>query len=92
MINEKGVIRIKSRAISFNEYDEYYYVADITTDIDGHLMARNTRNIWDAMKFIWDSPNEDERNRIESLIKFVKTCYLPRKKYVVEFIPITIEY
>ena len=92
MTSEKGVIRIIKQATSFNEYDEYYYVADITTDIDGHLMARNTGNIWDAMKFIWNSPNEDERNRIESLIKFVETCYLPRKKYVVEFIPITIEY
>jgi len=92
MNNTKGVIRIKKCATNFNEYDEYYYVADITTDDNGHLMARNTGNIWDAMKFIWDSPIEDERNRIESLIEFVKTCYLPKKKYVIEFIPITIEY
>ena len=92
MNSTKGVIRIKKQATDFNEYDEYYYVADITTDIDGHLMARNTGNIWDAMKFIWDSPNEDEHYRIESLIKFVETCYRPRYKYIVEFIPITLNY
>ena len=92
MTSKKGVIRIIKQATSFNEYDEYYYVTDIITDIDGHLMARITGNVWDAMKFIWNSPIEDECNRIESLVKFIKTCFTPKKRYKIEFVPITIEY
>ena len=92
MDSTKGVIRIIKKADHPNGYDAHYYFTDVAVDINGHLMARNTSNIWDAMKFIWNSPNEDERNRIESLIEFVETCYLHKKRYKIEFIPITIEY
>ena len=92
MINTKGVIRIIKLASNPNEYDEYYYFADIATDTYSHLMARITGNVWDAMKFVWDSTNDDERKRIASLIEFVKTCFTPKKRYKIEFVPITIEY
>ena len=92
MNNTKGVIRIIKLASNSNEYDEYYYFADVNVDIDSHVMARITGNVWDAMKFVWDSTNDDECKRIASLIEFVKTCFTPKKRYKIEFVPITIEY
>ena len=92
MNSTKGVIRIIKLASNPNEYDEYYYFADVSVDIDSHLMTRITGNIWDAMKFIYYSSNEDEVKRINSLIEFVKTCFIPKKRYKIEFVPITIEY
>ncbi len=92
MTSEKGVIRIIKKADHYNGYDEYYYFADVTVDINGHLMARNTSNIWDAMKFIYVYKNDDEYRRINSLIEFIKTCYTPKKNYVIEFIPINLTY
>ena len=92
MNNTKGVIRIIKLASNPNEYDEYYYFADVNVDTDSHLMARITGNVWNAMKFAWDSTNDDERKRIASLIEFVKTCFTPKKLYKIEFVPITIEY
>jgi len=92
MNSTKGVVRIIKLASNPNEYDEYYYLADVSTDIDSHLIARITGNIWDAMKFIYNSPNEDEVKRINSLIEFVKVCFIPKKRYKIEFVPITIEY
>lgn len=88
----KGVIRIIKLASNPNEYDEYYYLADVTIDTDYHLMAQITGNIWDAMKFIYNSPNDDEVKRINSLIEFVKVCFTPRKRYKIEFIPIKLDY
>ena len=52
MNSTKGVIRIIKLASNPNEYDEYYYLTDVSTDINSHLMVRITGNIWDAMKFI----------------------------------------
>ena len=49
MNNTKGVIRIIKKASNYNEYDEYYYFADVSVDVNSHLMARITGNIWDAM-------------------------------------------
>ena len=92
MNSTKGVIRIIKLASNPNEYDEYYYLTDVSTDINSHLMARITGNIWDAMKFIYNSPNEDEIKRINSLIEFVKVCFIPRKRYKIEFIPIKLDY
>jgi len=92
MNSTKGVIRIIVLASNSNEYDQYYYFADVNVDTDSHLMARITGNVWDAMKFVWDSTNDDERKRIASLIEFVKTCFTPKKRYKIEFVPITIEY
>lgn len=92
MNNTKGVIRIIVLASNSNEYDQYYYFADVNVDTDSHVMARITGNVWDAMKFVWDSTNDDERKRIASLIEFVKTCFTPKKRYKIEFVPITIEY
>ena len=92
MNSTKGVIRIIKLASNSNEYDEYYYLSDVSTDIDSHLMARITGNIWDAMKFIYNSPNEDEVKRINSLIEFVKVCFTPIKRYKIEFIPIKLDY
>ena len=92
MNNTKGVIRIIVLASNSNEYDQYYYFADVNVDTDSHVMARITGNVWDAMKFVWDSANDDERKRIASLIEFVKTCFIPKKRYKIEFVPITIEY
>ena len=92
MNNTKGVIRIIVLASNSNEYDQHYYFADVNVDTDSHLMARITGNVWDAMKFVWDSTNDDERKRIASLIEFVKTCFTPKKRYKIEFVPITIEY
>lgn len=92
MNSTKGVIRIIKLASNPNEYDEYYYLTDVSTDINSHLMARITGNIWDAMKFIYNSPNEDEVERINSLIEFVKVCFTPRKLYKIEFIPIKLDY
>lgn len=92
MNSTKGVIRIIKLASNPNEYDEYYYLTDVSTDIDSHLMARITGNIWDAMKFIYNSPNDDEVKRINSLIEFVKVCFTPRKRYKVKFIPIKLDY
>jgi len=92
MNSTKGVIRIIKLASNPNEYDSYYYLLDVSTDIDSHLMARITGNIWDAMKFIYNSPNEDEVKRINSLIEFVKVCCTPRKHYKIEFIPIKLDY
>lgn len=93
MNNTKGVIRIIVLASNPNEYDQYYYFYDVNVDMDYHVMARITGNVWDAMKFIWDSTtNDDECKRIESLIEFVKTCFTPKKQYKIEFVPITIEY
>ena len=92
MNSTKGVIRIIKLASNPNEYDEYYYLTDVSTDIDSHLMARITGNIWDAMKFIYNSPNEDEVKRINSLIEFGKVCFTPRKRYKIEFIPIKLGY
>ena len=92
MKTKKGVIQIIKKAYYPDGYDEHYYFADIAIDIDGHLMARYTNNIWDAMKFIYNSLNDDENKRINSLIEFVKTCYTPKKDYIIEFIPITLEY
>lgn len=88
----KGVIRIIKLASNPNEYDEYYYLANVTIDTDYHLMAQITGNIWDAMKFIYNSPNDDEVKRINSLIEFVKVCFTPRKRYKIEFIPIKLDY
>ena len=92
MNSTKGVIRIIKLASNPNEYDEYYYLADVATDTDYHLMSRITGNIWDAMKFIYNSPNDDEVKRINSLIEFVKVCFTPRKQYKIEFIPIKLDY
>ena len=92
MNSTKGVIRIIKLASNPNEYDEYYYLTDVSTDIDSHIMARITGNIWDAMKFIYNSPNEDEVKRINSLIEFVKVCFTLRKRYKIEFIPIKLDY
>ena len=92
MINEKGVIRIIKKADHPNGYDEHYYFVDVAVDIYGHLMASNSSNIWDAMKFMWNSHNEDENRRINSLIEFIKTCYTPKKNYIIEFIPISLTY
>ena len=92
MNNTKGVIRIIVLASNSNEYDQYYYFTDVNVDTDSHVMARITGNVWDAMKFVWDSTNDDERKRIASLIEFVKTCFTPKKRYKIEFVPITIEY
>ena len=92
MNSTKGVIRIIKMANNPNEYDEYYYLTDVSTDINSHLMARITGNIWDAMKFIYNSPNEDEIKRINSLIEFVKVYFTPRKRYKIEFIPIKLDY
>ena len=92
MNNTKGVIRIIKLVSNANEYDEYYYFADVNVDKYSHIMARITGNVWDAMKFVWNSTNDDERKRIASLIEFVKTCFTPKKRYKIEFIPITIEY
>ena len=92
MNSTKGVIRIIKLASNSNEYDEYYYLSDVSTDIDSHLMARITGNIWDAMKFIYNSLNEDEVKRINSLIEFVKVCFTSRKRYKIEFIPIKLDY
>jgi hypothetical protein len=78
MNSTKGVVRIIKLASNPNEYDEYYYLADVSTDIDSHLMTRITGNIWDAMKFIYNSPNEDEVKRINSLIEIVKVCFIPK--------------
>lgn len=88
----KGVIRIIKLASTPNEYNEYYYFVDITTDTYSHIMARITGNIWDAMKFVWNPSNDDERKRIDSLFGFVKTCFTPKNQYKIEFVPITIEY
>lgn len=92
MNSTKGVIRIIKLASNPNEYDEYYYLTDVSTDINSHLMARITSNIWDAMKFIYNSPIEDEVKRINSLIEFVKVCFTPRKRYKIEFISIKLDY
>jgi len=92
MDSTKGVIRIIKKADHPDGYDEHYYFADVVTDINGHLMARNTSNIWDAMKFIYVYTNNDEWRRISSLIEFVKTCYTPKKNYIIEFIPIELKY
>lgn len=92
MDSTKGVIRIIKKADHPDGYDEHYYFADVVTDINGHLMARNTSNIWDAMKFIYVYTNNDEWKRISSLIEFVKTCYTPKKNYIIEFIPIELKY
>ena len=92
MNSTKGVIRIIKLSSNPNEYDEYYYLTDVSTDINSHLMARITGNIWDAMKFIYNSPIEDEVKRINSLIEFVKVCFTPIKRYKIEFIPIKLDY
>lgn len=92
MNSTKGVIRIIKLASNPNEYDEYYYLTDVSTDINSHLMARITGNIWNAMKFIYNSPIEDEVKRINSLIEFVKVCFTPIKRYKIEFIPIKLDY
>ena len=92
MNSTKGVIRIIELASNPNEYDEYYYLTDVSTDINSHLMARITGNIWNAMKFIYNSPIEDEVKRINSLIEFVKVCFTPIKRYKIEFIPIKLDY
>ena len=92
MNSTKGVIRIIKLASNPNEYDQYYYLTDVSTDINSHLMARITGNIWDAMKFIYNSPIEDEVKRINSLIEFVKVCFTPIKRYKIEFIPIKLDY
>ena len=92
MNSTKGVIRIIKLASNPNEYDEYYYLTDVSTDINSHLMARITGNIWNAMKFIYNSPIEDEVKRINSLIEFVKICFTPIKRYKIEFIPIKLDY
>lgn len=92
MTSEKGVIRIIKKADHPNGYDAHYYFADVVVDINGHLMARNTSNIWDAMKFMYVYTTNDEYRRINSLIEFIKTCYTPKKNYIIEFIPITLNY
>lgn len=92
MNSTKGVIRIIKLASNPNEYDEYYYLTDVSTDINSHLMTRITGNIWNAMKFIYNSLNEDEVKRINSLIEFVKVCFTPIKRYKIEFIPIKLDY
>lgn len=92
MNSTKGVIRIIKLASNPNEYDEYYYLTDVSTDINSHLMTRITGNIWNAMKFIYNSPIEDEVKRINSLIEFVKVCFTPVKRYKIEFIPIKLDY
>ena len=92
MNSTKGVIRIIKKAEYSHEYDEIYYLSDVTTDINGHLIARNTGNIWDAMMFHGEFLSADEKKRIDALIEFVKTCYTPKKRYSIEFITINLNY
>jgi len=92
MESTKGVIRVTKLAEHYNGYDEIYYFTDVAIDVDSHLMARISGNVFDAMKFIWNTPNEDEQMRINSLINFVKTCFKPSKKFKIEFVPLTIIY
>jgi len=92
MSSKKGVIRIISKSDYIHGYDTHYYFSDIKIDNDGHLMAGCTTNVWEAMKFIYNPDFKDEMNRINSLIEFIKTCYIPKKKYTVEFIPIELKY
>jgi len=90
MENVKGVIRVIKH--NSNGYDEHYYFTDVTVDIDNHLMARISSNIWDAMKFQYNSINVDEERRIYSLISFIETCFSPKRDYIIKFIPITLSY
>ena len=90
MENVKGVIRVIKH--NSDGYDDHYYFTDVAVDIDNHLMARISGNIWDAMKFQYNSMNNDETQRINSLIEFIKTCFTPKKNYKIELIPITLSY
>jgi hypothetical protein len=92
MNSQKGVIRIIKKADHPGGYDEYYYFAGVETDTSNHLMATCTSNIWQAMKFMYNLDFEDEMKRINTLIEFIKVCYIPKKQYKIEFIPIKIEY
>ena len=83
----KYVISIIKMPDSINGYEEHYYFLDVALDKDGHLIARSTGNIWDAMKFINYEVNNDEAKRILSLIEFIKTCYTPKKKYKIAIKP-----
>jgi len=91
METTKYVISIIKMPDSINGYEEHYYFLDVALDKDGHLIARSTGNIWDAMKFNYGL-NIDETKRILSLIEFIKTCYIPKKKYKISIIPITLNY
>lgn len=92
MENVKSVIRVIKKAEYPGGYDDHYYFTDVTVDIDNHLMARISGNIWDAMKFQYNSMNNDETQRINGLIEFIKTCFTPKKNYKIELIPIKLEY
>lgn len=87
-----GVIKIIKKADVPYGYDEHYYFSEVDIDKNGHLMASCTGNIWSAKKFMYNPNFEDEMNRINALIEFIKVCYQPKKKYIIEFIPITLNY
>lgn len=93
MESSKSVIRIIKKADHPDGYDEHYYLSEVTTDVDGHLVAHCTGNIWNAMKFkSVHHCSEDEIDRIEALLNFVKTCYTPRKNYQIQTISLNLLY
>ena len=92
MTSEKGVIRIIKQALTTDEYDEHYYFTKMTFDSNGNLSCQISGNIWEATKFNYVYVNNDEWCRISKLIEFIEACFLPKKNYVIEFIPITLNY
>jgi len=92
METTKGVIRIIKLASTPTEYDEYYYLSSIGFDNNGSLIAQRTSNILNAMMFKYDTLFKSENDKITALVNFVKTCYIPKRVYKIEFIPVKFTY
>ena len=79
----KGVIKI-TKLSDINGYDQIYYFTGIIVNNDGHININYSGNVWEAMKFNWNSSNNAEVFKIQSLITFIENCLLPKKKFKVE--------
>lgn len=92
MESTKGVIRILKNAEYLHGYDIHYYFAGLDVDKNGNITAKCTNNIWDAIRFRCDMLSENDKNRINSLIEFIRNCYLPKQDYLIELIEIKLVY
>ena len=92
----KSVIRVIERDDNPNGYDKILYVRNIDVNGETGLLTVNlTGDIWEAMKisrYYIASTDNVEKNKIDSLIGFIKNCLIPKRKYNVELTQINLEY
>ena len=95
MNSSKVVIRVIENGDLSGDYDKIFYVENVNVDINGKLNVGLTGDIWKSMKlnrYYKDVTDVTMNNNINNFIEFVKSSFIPRKKYNIELIEIKLEY